>query len=295
MQKKYFQLIMCIKILWMRDNLLAKFWTTEEPDKSHDPLTHDDQCEKLFKDSTFRDSTGRCVVSLPFKKDDPPKLLKNSKALAEKRFLALEKKLLSKPELRADYQDFMEEYESIGHMRLSTRPGICYIPHQAVVKSISNELKIRVVFDGSAKTPSGKALNDVLFVGPKLQTDICDILCRFRVPKFVFTADICKKYRQILIPEDHRSFQHILWRSSPDQSLKDYELCTIIYGLACWQSCSSKTTGHVTNTLEARTGYRGTPRTRWCRASCYPSDSIGCDKEALCQSCAPPYQLEICT
>jgi len=53
------------------------------------------------------------------------------------------------------------------------------------------------------------------------------------VHKFAFTADICKMFRQILVLPEYRKFQHILWRSSLEDELVDYELNTVTYGLNC--------------------------------------------------------------
>lgn len=71
----------------------------------------------------------------------------------------------------------------------------------------------------------------MLFVGPKLQQDIVDILLRFRVHSVVFTADICKMYRQILVAPKYRTFQHILWRASPHDKVQEFELNTVTYGI----------------------------------------------------------------
>jgi len=76
-------------------------------------------------------------------------------------------------------------------------------------------------------------LNQCLFTGPKLQQDIVDIMLRFRVHQFTFTADVCKMYRQILVLPQYRKYQHILWRASPLDELKEYQLNTVTYGVNC--------------------------------------------------------------
>jgi len=40
-------------------------------------------------------------------------------------------------------------------------------------------------------------------------------------------------YRQILLVPEHRCYQHILWRVSPQDELKAYELNTVTYGVNC--------------------------------------------------------------
>ncbi|XP_008180528.1 uncharacterized protein LOC103308616 [Acyrthosiphon pisum] len=116
-------------------------------------------------------------------------------------------------------------------MRLADKPGKCFIPHHAVVKRKNEKIKIRVVFDESAKSSSGLSLNDCLATGPKLQSDITDILLRSRFHKFLFIADIEKMYRQIRVNDADCAYQHIHWRNSPTEEVKEYELCTITYGV----------------------------------------------------------------
>lgn len=40
-------------------------------------------------------------------------------------------------------------------------------------------------------------------------------------------------YRQILILPEFRTYQHILWRTSPHEQLVEYELNTVTYGVNC--------------------------------------------------------------
>lgn len=100
-----------------------------------------------------------------------------------------------------------------------------------MIKREDQKIKLRVVFDASAMSSSGKSLNDLLHVGPKLQTHITALLHRSRFNRYIFTADICKMYRQIKINTDDRQYQHIFWRSSPLEPLREYELTTITYGI----------------------------------------------------------------
>lgn len=126
----------------------------------------------------------------------------------------------------------MDEYIYLGHMRLAMSSGKYFIPRHPVVKQDSTGLKIRVVFDASAPSSTGASLNDCLITGPKLQTEIGDVLLRNLMQKFVFTADITKMYRQIRIHEQDRAYQHILWRNSPSEEVREYELCTVTYGVS---------------------------------------------------------------
>ncbi|XP_062699648.1 uncharacterized protein LOC134284654, partial [Aedes albopictus] len=71
--------------------------------------------------------------------------------------------LTKDPLKREQYFSFMSEYRSLGHMEEVSeddRSGY-YIPHHAVYKVTSSTTKIRVVFDASARTTTGVALNDI--------------------------------------------------------------------------------------------------------------------------------------
>ena len=100
------------------------------------------------------------------------------------------------------------------------------------MKESSSTTKLRVVFDGSQKTDTVLALNDVQFPGPSLQANIFAILLKFRKHRYIVTADIEKMFRQILIDSSDRKYQRIFWREQQSEELKLYELNTVTYGTA---------------------------------------------------------------
>lgn len=77
-----------------------------------------------------------------------------------------------------------------------------YLPHHPVLKPESTSTKLRVVFNGSKATSSGKSLNDIMHTGSKIQRDITDVLLWIRKHQFIFTTDVTKMYRQIMVHED---------------------------------------------------------------------------------------------
>lgn len=79
------------------------------------------------------------------------------------------------PVLYDQYRKFMCGYENLGPMKVATDPGKYHIPHHAVIKHENKKIKFREVFDASAKSSSAISVNDILHVGPKLQTDISDL------------------------------------------------------------------------------------------------------------------------
>ncbi|XP_011171120.1 uncharacterized protein LOC105203894 [Solenopsis invicta] len=76
------------------------------------------------------------------------------------------------------------------------------------------------------------SLNSHLLPGPKLQTDIFDVLLRWRQYQYVYTADIAKMYRQILIDPRDRDYQRILWKAESETTPQEYRLQTVTYGIA---------------------------------------------------------------
>ena len=210
---------------------LQKFWEIEEVNVSKPPLKPDDiLCEQFFQDTHYRLPSGQYVVHLPFKSGPPQ--LGNPYKMASKRFYHIERRLANDKQLQQLYCDFMAEYLDLGHMEKATTPSKFLIPHHCVVKDTPLGKKIRVVFDASAHTDVG-SLNEHLLTGEKLQTEIRDVILNFRRHPIVFTTDIVKMYRMILVDKSDRPFQHILWKTPGSDQLETYELCTVTYGQSC--------------------------------------------------------------
>nr|XP_044250696.1 uncharacterized protein LOC123003146 [Drosophila takahashii] len=215
------------------ENHLQKLWELESVAASPESLhPHHQICEALYTSTTVQDSHGRIVVNLPFK--DDPSRLGNSAEVARRRFYAMERRMLKFPELRSQYVSFMQEYQALGHMSLVTSPALheshYYIPHHCVLKPSSTSTKLRVVFDASCTTTSQLSLNDLLFVGPTVQTDLYLQLLKFRLFQYALTADVTKMYRQVLVDQSFRKYQYIFWRDSPDAQLQTFQLNTVTYG-----------------------------------------------------------------
>jgi hypothetical protein len=163
-----------------------------------------------------------------------------SNKMALKRFYSVEKRLHQNPTLKRDYTTFMNEYLHLEHMMLvspyvpedNSHANQYFLPHHAVIKESSSTTRVRVVFDGSAKTTTGISLNDMLMVGPTVQQDLFSIITRFRTHQVAFSCDIVKMYRQIWVDPRDTAFQRILWRDDVRKSVNIYELKTVTYGTA---------------------------------------------------------------
>ncbi|XP_049704992.2 uncharacterized protein LOC126056356 isoform X2 [Helicoverpa armigera] len=212
---------------------LSRFWELDTISPKFNFTSEERACEQNFNKTTRRKADGRFVVTIPLK--ESPEALGSSYEMAKRRFLSLERRLDRDPILKSRYIEFMQEYEALGHMSEISQPSSCpsyFLPHHGVVRESSTTTKLRVVFDASAVTTSGKSFNDIQAIGPRVQDDLLSILLRFRQHRYVVTSDIEKFFRQIELDRSQRSLQQILWRSDPSLPLKTYTLNTVTYGTA---------------------------------------------------------------
>ncbi|CAG9126253.1 unnamed protein product [Plutella xylostella] len=215
------------------DTQLRKFWEIEDLPGFIDARSDDEKaCEEHFIKTTTRDEQGRFCVQIPFK--ESPDKLGDTFTQAERRFHALEKRLSHTPLHKEMYTQFIKEYVELGHMsQVDTYTTPHYIlPHHGVYRAHSETTRLRVVFDASMPSTTGKSLNDIQRVGPAIQGDLFSILLRFRQHKYVACADVEKMYRQVLIDPSQRDLQLILWRDNPSDKLDVYSLKTITYGMS---------------------------------------------------------------
>ncbi|XP_058456550.1 uncharacterized protein LOC131433948 [Malaya genurostris] len=217
------------------EDCLEKFWKTEELANNDSYSVEERHCESLYQSTVSRNPEGRYVVRYP-RKPDFDAMLGESRSNAQRRFEYLEKRLERNPHLRDDYHQFMREYLALGHMRLVVKDDernsqVYYLPHHPVIKEASSTTKLRVVFDGSAKTSTGFSLNEALCVGPVVQEDLLNIILRFRTFPIALVGDNAKMYRQALVHSDDTPLQRILWRFSKQCPVQTYELLTVTYGL----------------------------------------------------------------
>lgn len=220
---------------------MQRFWEIEDLQNDQGLTADEIKCDKIYEETYAKNQQGVFVVRIPFKEGEwSPTNLGESKRSALARFYNLETKLTKNKELRDEYVKAMNEYIALGHMIEvdKTTEKAYYIPHHAVIKPDSLTTKTRVVFDASAKTSSGIALNECMLIGSKQQEDLFVILARWRTKKIVFKADIEKMYRQIELHEDDRKYHTILWRNEATEPVKEYQ---ITFGTAAAPYLATKT------------------------------------------------------
>lgn len=210
---------------------VEKFWELKNIPTTRRFSLEEQHCEEHFLATTMRYKSGKFITALPLKDDS--NLLGDSYACAKSRLLSQERKFIKNESFEHQHKNFIQEYETLGHMVESTvKPeDTSYIlPHNGVYNVNSITTKLRIVFDGSAETTSGVSLNDLQMLGPTLQSDLFSILVRFRLHPYVVFADIEKMYRMIWIREEDRKLKQILWRYNENEPIKTFTLNTVTYG-----------------------------------------------------------------
>lgn len=225
---------------------LTRFWNQEEvPEYSLlSPIEREVE-ENYAQTHEYSKEQRKFIVELPFVPDHKP--LGESRNQAMNRMIQLEKRLERNQEKKALYHKAMLDYITEGSLQ-KIKSEDCqprtdqmfYLPHHFVEKE-SSTTKLRVVFDGSAKSSTGMSLNDVLRVGPTLQPNLVTTLSRFREHKIVFSADIKKMYLQIGVKRKHQDFLRVLWRERPEDPICDYRFTCVPFGLASSPYLAMKT------------------------------------------------------
>ena len=219
------------------DDILRKFWEIEESTKTGSNFSPQERTVvHQFERNHSRRETGRFIVPLP--KDPHAKSIGESRAQAVRRFLSLERTLRSKEQF-SQFTAVMEEYMDLNHAEIvpvadlqKQNEDVFYLPMHAVHKEHSTTTKIRAVFDASAKSTTGVSLNDTLLVGPTVHPPLIDVLLQFRLHKIAITADVSKMYRAVELTQSDRDLHRFVWRSKPDNTLVDYRMTRITFGVS---------------------------------------------------------------
>ena len=92
---------------------------------------------------------------------------------------------------------------------------------------------MRVVYDASAQS-NGPSLNDCLYIGPKFNQKILEILLRFRSYPIAWTADIEKAFLMISMAPRDRDVLRFLWindTESHDPEVVCLRFARVVFGV----------------------------------------------------------------
>ncbi|CAF1060894.1 unnamed protein product [Didymodactylos carnosus] len=182
----------------------------------------------------------RYFVQLPWRNEKID--LPNNKQLATGRLNSLVRRFHDKPELLKQYDLIIQDQIDKGiieEVQESHVDGLIvhYIPHQAVITPTKTTTKVRIVYDGSAKTNKNNlSINDCLYRGSVMLADLCSLLLRFRLNKVAIVADIEKAFLQIGLQKQSRDATRFFWLKSPDKlttinNLATFRFTRVPFGL----------------------------------------------------------------
>ena len=213
---------------------LQRFWEIEEVPATKHLTDEERRCEEHFNSTTRRSPEGTFIVKLLFKKEIGE--LGDSQQQARRRLRSLLHRLRKQPDLYRRYNEFIQEFFKLRDMEevpenemLLPKEKSYYLSHHCVFKDSCTTTKLRVVFDGSAKTTRGISLNDRLMVGPKIQKVLFSILISFRMYPVALSADMAKMYRQVQLDAEDKDY-HRLSPNSTD--IKTLRMTRVTYGIA---------------------------------------------------------------
>ena len=180
---------------------LKKFWEVE--------TLGVERTENVLSEGTFLRELkfeNKCYeVGLPWI-GDHLKLSNNCEPCLD-RLKSLHKRLLKNPDILREYDCVIKDQLEKGIVeQVPIQPTkqemspIHYMPHHPVIRRGRSTTKVKVIYDGSAKSKElGVSLNDYIQTGPNLIPKLFDIMVRFRGYLIALTADIEKAFLMVCV------------------------------------------------------------------------------------------------
>ena len=172
----------------------------------------------------------------------------NSKPMAIKRWMSLEKSLQKKPNIMTELLRQIHEYKKKGYLQPvkeeeNELKNTWYLPIFPVLNP-NKPGKVRIVWDAAAEV-QGVSLNSYLLAGPDLNATLIEILSKFRECRYAVGGDIEQMFHQVKIRAEDQNFQRCIWRDSPQAEFQEFKMVVITFGVSCFP-CTSNTSKTVT-------------------------------------------------
>lgn len=202
-------------------------------------LTPAEKRARQIMEATTKFTNGRYEVGLLWRQDPSLLQLPDSKPMAMRRLICLEKKLLTNQALLDNFRLQIDQYLQKGYIRetapeeLTVNTPITWYLPTFVIQNPNKPGKLRIVWDAAAPT-NGVSLNSVLLTGEDLLCSLLDVLLRFRVGKYAITGDIQEMFHQIKVRKEDQPAQRFLWRNCDQQATpKIYTMQVLTFGSSC--------------------------------------------------------------
>ena len=145
------------------------------------------------------------------------------------------------PNVKAAYKSVIQEFidqstvelvtsETLAQMMISSRVDLISFHIGLFMTQVG--VKCRVVMDASAKTATGKSLNNCLLPWPSLQQQIAAVELCFHLRKVALIRDCKKMFLQVQVHPDDRPFLRFLWHDADGVHAvpQVYQFRTLIFG-----------------------------------------------------------------
>ena len=148
-------------------------------------------------------------MPLPFRNER--QTMPNNRVQAMQLLQGLLKTFSRKPEMKADYLEFMGKIIDKDHASAIPSKEVAPPPGRILRLITIQSAPIRVVFDSNCEF-EGVSLNKVLLPGPDLMNNLCiGVLMRFRRENITVISDIEQMFHSFYFDLPHRYFLRFLW------------------------------------------------------------------------------------
>ena len=158
----------------------------------------------------------RYNIGLPWKETEAKSVLSCSYNSNYNRLRSLLLQLQKTPTLLEEYDRIFKEQEENNIIEKvpeeQYQAESTFLPHHAVVRQDRDTTKLRIVFDGSAKSKEENlSINDLMETGLNLIPQVLETLGKFRSYPVAMVADIKQAFHQIGIKEEDKDNLRFMW------------------------------------------------------------------------------------
>ena len=234
---------------------LDKFWKHEDMGVGHIETPKNESTMNIEYDS----NNERYQVILPWK-DNIHEELNSNYEMCKTRLFSLFKRLKENPSLLRQYNEVFEQQLAEGVIeRVDSNKyddgEAHFLCHFGVVRNDCQTTKLRVVFDGSARSGTSLSLNDRLDSGSNHMPLLFDTIMRFRMFPIVLIADIEKAFLQVQVDPNDRDVLRFLWFDDINKevpSIVQYRYCRLVFGLTCSPAILAETINYHLNQFQLK-------------------------------------------
>lgn len=195
------------------------------------------RAREILESTTVQRKDGRFETGLLWRYDEVQ--FPQSYAMAERRLACLHRRLKSSPELLANLNAQIADYQQKGYAHKASKQEIeefepkrtWFLPLGVVINP-RKPGKIRMIWDAAAKV-NGISFNGMLLKGPDLLSPLPKVLYHFRQRQVAVVGDVREMYHQFFIRQADRSAQCFLWSPDPSQTPEIFVMDAATFGSTC--------------------------------------------------------------